>query len=128
MSSVEQSSVVELLNAFATENLPFNSSSGALEAARRVSAGPAYLVAFTVANTNAAAQFIQFHDSVAIPANGAIPDLLFTAAGSADKTVSYTLPGVYFASGIVVCNSSTAATKTLGSADCFFACQYLPVQ
>lgn len=127
MSSVEQSSVVELLNAFAGAELPFNSTSGALEALRRVSAGPCYLTGFTVANTNAAAQFLQFHDSVAIPSNGAIPDLLFTLPASGDKTVSYTLPGVWFASGIVVCNSSTAATKTLGSADCFFAVQYLPV-
>lgn len=50
-----------------------------------------------------------------------VPVFVITAAASSN--FSFTLPaaGVRFDTGIVVCNSSTYATKTLGSADCFFS-------
>jgi hypothetical protein len=124
---VSNGGATELLNAFADAALPVNGSSLALESSRLIHSGACYMVAFTVANTAVAAQFVQFHDATSLPADGLVPAVVFTVAGSADKTVAYTLPGRLFREGIVVCNSSTAATKTIGAANCFFDVQYLPV-
>lgn len=122
----ELSPVAQLLNEFADAELPNNNRSNVLEASRLVLGGPGYVVSLTVNNTNAAAQFIQLHDSPTIPATGAVPSVVFTVSGSADKIVTYVLPGRFFKQGIVIANSSTAATLTAGSADCFFDVQYLP--
>jgi hypothetical protein len=129
MSSLEStlSPVAELFGEFAASELPANNHSNALAASLLVCSGPAYLVAFTVNNTNAAAQFIQLHDANALPADGIAPAVVFTAAAASDKFVTYSLPGRFFQRGIVVCNSSTAATKTLGAADCFFDVQFIPI-
>jgi hypothetical protein len=121
------SPVAELFGEFAASELPSNNHSNALAASLVAYTGPAYLVAFTVNNTNAAAQFIQLHDANALPADGAVPAVVFTAPASSDKFVSYSLPGRFFLRGIVVCNSSTAATKTIGAADCFFDVQIIPI-
>lgn len=121
------SPVAELFGEFAVNQLPLSKHSQALAASLVALPGMSYLVSFTVNNTNAAAQFIQFHDAAALPADGAIPAVVFTVAASSDKIVSYTLPGRLFNTGIVVCNSSTAATKTIGAADCFFDVQTIPI-
>lgn len=123
----DQSAVAQLFAEFAGAGLPLNHHSSALQASLVVMTGPAYLTSITINNTNAAAQFIQLHDAVAVPADGAVPQVVFTAASAADKFVSYSLPGRYFLTGIVVCNSSTAGTKTVGAADCFFDVQFIPV-
>jgi hypothetical protein len=39
--------------------------------------------------------------------------------------VLFGLPPRFFNNGIVVANSSTSATLTIGAADCWFDCQYL---
>ena len=117
----------ELLNEFAVAGLPHNSHSIALAASQRVLSGAGYLVSFTVSNTNAAAQFIQFHDSQTAPGSGAIPSVVYTVAGSSDKIATFVLPGRYFERGIWVVNSSTSATLTAGSADCWFDVQFLPI-
>lgn len=121
------SPVAELFGEFAANGLPLSKHSQALASSLVAMTGTAYLVSFTVNNTNAAAQFIQFHDARTLPSDGAIPAVTFTAAASSDKFVSYTLPGRLFEAGIVVCNSSTAATKTIGAADCFFDVQTIPI-
>lgn len=122
----ELSPVAQLLNEFAAVELPDNNHSNQLEAVRLVLGGPGYVVSLTVNNTNASAQFVQLHDLNALPAAGAVPDVVFTVAGSSDKIVTYVLPGRFFKRGIVIANSSTAATLTAGAADCFFDVQYLP--
>ena len=104
------------------ELLPDNFRSNALAASIVIAQAHA-LYGFTVNNTNAAAQYIQVFDSVTLPADGAVPDVLFTIAGASDKGVLW-LPPRRFRRGIVICNSSTAGTKTIGSADCFFDVQF----
>ena len=123
----DQSAVAQLFAEFASAGLPLNHHSQALASSLIVCTGPAYVTSLTVANTNAAAQYIQLHDASTVPADTAIPSTVFTASASSDKIVSYSLPGRYFTTGVVICNSSTAATKTLGSADCFFDVQFIPV-
>lgn len=130
MSSLEygdQSAVAQLFAEFASASLPDNAHSNALANSLRVLSGPGYLVALAVSNTNAAAQFIQIHDTNAVPANGAVPSVVFTAAASGDKFVSYPLPGRFCTRGIVLTNSSTAGTLTIGASDCFFDVQYIPI-
>lgn len=121
------SPVAELFGEFAASQLPLSKHSQALASSLVALPGMSYLVSFTVNNTNVGAQFIQFHDSNVLPADGATPAVVFTVAASSDKVVSYTLPGRLFNVGIVVCNSSTAATKTIGAADCFFDVQMIPI-
>ena len=87
---------------------------------------PGHLVVygFTFTNTNAAAQFVLAFDAATLPADGAVPLLGASCSGSDAKGFSWGTNGREFLSGLVLCNSSTLATKTLGSADCLFDVQY----
>jgi len=102
-----------------------NSTSNALESSRIVKSGATRLYGFSGTNTKASAQFILAFDATAIPANGAVPKFVMTAAASSDFWVSWTPGWRDFPDGCVLCNSSTAATLTIGSADCWFDAQYL---
>ena len=119
------SSILDVFADFIATDLPFNGGSQALEAGRLIMTGQAFLTSFTILNTNASAQYVQLHDVSAAPSSGAIPVVVFQMAGASDKTVSYALPGRRFHRGIYITNSSTAATLTAGSADCFFDVQYI---
>jgi len=101
---------------------PKNAGSAALAAGVQLSAVPVTLYGLTVNNTNAAAQFIQLHDSASVPAEGAAPALVIKAPAADDQVIDLGVYGMAFTNGLYVCNSSTAATKTIGAADCqFFA-------
>jgi hypothetical protein len=103
--------------------LPCVASAGALEASRVLAGQKAILFLLNITNTKASAQFVQLHDAAALPADGVTPVMTFTLAASSSSTVTLGMRGVLFLNGIVVCNSSTAATKTIGSADCLFSGQ-----
>jgi len=120
--------LLDLLGEFYDSDLPINNSSRALETGRLVIGGQAYLLSFAVLNTNAAAQYIQLHDVSQAPTSGAIPVMVFTAGGTSNLVVAYTMPGRRFHQGIYITNSSTAATFTVGSADCYFDVQTIPAQ
>lgn len=106
------------------EDWPLNVSSAKLEASRIVKTSKGILFGFTVLNTNAASRFIQVFDASSLPADGAVPDLVISVAASSSTGVNW-IPGRTFHTGCFLCNSTTAATKTLGSADSFFDVQYL---
>ncbi len=89
-----------------------------------VKAGPGKLYFLTVYNNNAGAQWIQLHDSATLPANGAIPVVTFEIATQVARTLDYGVYGRKFANGIVVCNSTTDVTKTIGAADIMIDCQF----
>lgn len=114
----------------ATHGLPVsgvtqsNGTSAGLAASVIVKASAGTLHKFTVYNSNAAAQYIQLHNSATLPANAAVPLMTFVIAAHAHLTVDYGVAGRAFTNGIVLCNSSTEATKTLGAADCLFDAQY----
>ncbi len=120
------SSILDVFADFLTTDLPFNGGSQALEAGRLIMTGQAFLLSVTVLNTNAAAQYVQLHDVTAAPSSGAIPQVVFTVPATSNLVVAYTMPGRRFHRGIYVTNSSTAATLTAGSADCFYDVQYIP--
>jgi hypothetical protein len=79
---------------------------------------------WTVYSTKGSAQFINVFDANTLPANAAVP--LFSAPILANNVSALAFPsnGRRFKTGLVLCNSSTDATKTIGSADCFFDVQY----
>ena len=106
------------------EGYPLSSSSLALQQFMVVTSGPARLFGFQIFNNKASAQFIQLFDVGAAPASGAVPVCVFTAAGSSNLSVAWPWPGRWFTRGIAIANSSTAATQTAGSADCYFDVQY----
>lgn len=75
-------------------------------------------------NNKASLQYFLVFDSATVPADTAVP--LFTYPVSATTAFGDSFQnGQAFVNGIVICNSSTAATKTIGSADCLFVANYV---
>lgn len=94
-----------------------NVNPGALAAEAQVSVKASKLYSLLVYNSKGSAQHIQIHDSATVPAEGAVPKMNIPIATVAFQQLSFP-DGIIFKQGIYVCNSSTAATKTIGSADC----------
>lgn len=68
-------------------------------------------------------QWIQVHDAVTLPADGAVPKIVIRV--NADSNFAWSCNfGKDFDNGIVICNSSTKATKTIGAANCWFNVEY----
>jgi hypothetical protein len=102
---------------------PLNKHSNAYAASIVVKSGPGILYGFTVYNSGAA-QFILVFDAATLPADGVAPALVLAAGATANLGANW-IPGRTFQTGIVLCNSSTGPTKTIGAADCYFDAQYL---
>lgn len=98
-----------------------NVNSGAVAASMHI-AGAQILFGFWASSV--AAQFIQIFDLADVPANGTVPLLSFPVAATSGVGAQW-IPGRFFRNGIVICNSSTQHTKTVGSADCIFDLQVL---
>lgn len=64
-------------------------------------------------------QYIQLHDATSLPANGATPAAVIKVPATKSFSIGCD-DGIPFTNGIVICNSSTSNTKTIGSADCYF--------
>jgi len=87
--------------------------------------GELLLYGFTVYNDSGAAQFVQlFDDGYHVPPNGNVPAATFVIPANSGLAVYYGEAGRLCKGGVSLCNSSTAATKTAGSADCLFDIQY----
>jgi len=71
-------------------------------------------------NTKGSAQYIQLHDAASLPADTAVPKVTVYAPANSQFELKVSSFGIYFSNGIVVCNSSTAGTKTIAAADCLF--------
>lgn len=103
---------------------PLNYASRKLESAAQVKTTDGWLYGFTFTNTNAAARFVQVFDAPSVPADGAVP-LLAKSVAAGDAVGFSWLPPRRFESGLVICNSTTQASKTIGTADSLFDAQYL---
>jgi len=86
--------------------------------------GDLLVYGFTVYSTRASAQFLNVFDQATLPANTAVPSWSWPLAANNGVGFSWAPNGRRFVSGLALCNSSTDATKTIGSADCFFDVQY----
>jgi len=91
-----------------------------------IKAGPGTLYKLVVYSDKKSVQYIQLHDSATLPGNDVIPAFTFlVAAEGLVELPIHTIKGLNFTTGIVACNSSTAATKTSGLADCWFHALYV---
>lgn len=96
-------------------------SSTAYENSRVIKASPGIVYNLSGYNSKATAQFIQIFNSTTVPADTAIPIFTGTAAGLSNFNFNFGPLGLSFSTGVSISNSSTGATKTIGSADCFFS-------
>jgi uncharacterized protein YoxC len=103
---------------------PTNSTSVVLEASRVIKAAAGTIYGITGHNDSNTAQFIHIYNSTTVPANGAVPVVVFRVAGRSTFTLDWGIYGRFFSTGVSISNSSTLATKTIGAADCWFDVQY----
>ena len=100
-----------------------NRSTTAYAASLVVSANPAILLGFSGYNSKTSAQFIQVHDVASLPADAEAPKIVIKVEAESSFAMDFGQDGRQFDTGIVICNSSTGATKTIGSADCWIDAQ-----
>lgn len=100
-------------------------SSTALEASHVLKATPGTLFGVMGYNSKTSPQFIQLFDSTTVPADTAVPKLVIKVPASDNFSIDFGIYGLQFPTGIAISNSSTAPTKTIGAADCYFTAQVL---
>jgi hypothetical protein len=106
-------------------NATTRSSSIALEASRVIKASSGRLQCITVTTNKASDQYLQIFNSTTVPADGTAPIYVYKLPADSTIVIDVSPIGVYFSTGISVSNSTTLATKTIGSADCYFTVEYV---
>lgn len=86
--------------------------------------GQGNLFMLTGYNAHTSGQFIQLHNSTTVPADGLAPAITFFVAAQSNFSLDFGVYGRYFSTGIMVCNSTTGPTKTIGAANCWFDAQF----
>lgn len=70
------------------------------------------------------AQFIQIHNATSLPADATAPHLSIPVEANKPFSIDFGHVGLPCTTGIVICNSTTGPTKTIGAADTFVTAVY----
>jgi hypothetical protein len=103
---------------------PTNATTTAYAASLIVKATAGTLYNITGYNSRTSGQFIQLYNSATLPANGVAPVVVFFVGASSNFSFNLGVYGRHFTTGIVIGNSTTGPTKTIGAADCWFDAQF----
>lgn len=95
-------------------------SSAAYEASHVGKTSAGTLFAVSIYNSASFAQFYQLHDATTEPANATAPKSVIRIPAQGSGGWDFGLRGRPFATGIVVSNSTTGPTLTVGVADSYF--------
>lgn len=104
--------------------VPSLAVSSAAEASHVVKATAGSLFTAGMFNNNGATRYLQGFQAAALPANGAVPVFSIPVATGATEFQLFGDLGLTFSTGIVLANSSTATTLTIGGADALFTASY----
>ena len=102
-----------------------NVTSTAYEASHVIKNAPGTLYGLSGYNSKSSAQFILLFNSTTVPVDTTAAVYVITIPAQSNFSVDFGVYGRPFSIGIVVSNSSTSPTKTIGSADCFFDAQII---
>jgi hypothetical protein len=89
-----------------------------------VKTGKGYLAQVFGYNTLAGTQFLQVFDSATLPIDTTVPLLVIALAASAPFQLQFNFTVMEMQNGIVICNSTTGPTKTIGAANCLITAIY----
>lgn len=106
-------------------NATTRSASTALEASRVIKASSGRLQCITATTNRTSDQYLQIFNSTTVPADGTAPVYVYKLPADSTIVIDVSPIGVYFSTGISISNSTTLATKTIGSADCYFTVEYV---
>lgn len=101
-----------------------NASTTAYAASLVIKASAGTLYGLSGYNSKTSTQFIQLHDAASLPADTAVPKVVISVPASSAFAIDFGQRGRAFATGIVICNSSTGPTKTIGAADIWADTQF----
>lgn len=111
---------------FQSDGLPKQSISPAYEISRVVKSGQGVCYGVAGYNSKASAQFILLMDATGVPGTGTgLTIIPITVGASSNFSIDFGIYGIPFQSGLVITNSSTSPTVTVGSADCFYNVRFL---